>query len=105
VRALCICTPTLVALASGRVARWRGVAVRRRRRGRMDGRLWDEQALYAAAEQDMLKGVHVIVGTPEYLSRGSVSGNLRLQHVRMPLLCTQHTATPSTHRPAHTLQA
>lgn len=44
--------------------------------------LWDEQALYAAAEQDMLKGVHVIVGTPEYLSRGSVSGNLRLQHVR-----------------------
>ena len=31
--------------------------------------LWDENALYAAAYQDLLNGVHVIVGTPEYLSR------------------------------------
>ena len=28
--------------------------------------LWDEQALYAAAYQDLLKRCHVLVGTPEY---------------------------------------
>ncbi len=44
--------------------------------------LWDEQSLFAAAYQDMLKGVHIIVGTPQYLSRVAVGGNLRLQHVR-----------------------
>lgn len=44
--------------------------------------LWDETSLYAAAYQDLLKGVHVIVGTPEYLSRVAVGGNLRLQNVR-----------------------
>jgi len=44
--------------------------------------LWDEQALYAAVYQDMLKGVHVLVGTPEFLGRGAVGGNLRLQNVR-----------------------
>lgn len=30
----------------------------------------------------MLKGVHVVVGTPDYLARVAVGGNLRLQHVR-----------------------
>ena len=44
--------------------------------------LWDEQSLYAADAQDALKGVHVIVGTPEHISRCSVGGNLRLQNVR-----------------------
>ncbi|KAL1529773.1 hypothetical protein AB1Y20_000708 [Prymnesium parvum] len=43
--------------------------------------LWDEQTLYAAAEQDLLKRVHVLVGTPEFLARGAVSGNLRLENV------------------------
>lgn len=44
--------------------------------------VWDEQALYATAEQDLLKGVHVIIGTPSYLARAAVSGNLRLENVR-----------------------
>ena len=44
--------------------------------------LWDEQAYYAAAFQDQLKGVHVIIGTPEHLSRVAVGDNLRLQNVR-----------------------
>ena len=38
--------------------------------------IWDEQALYAAAYQDLLKGVHVIVGTPEYLSKIASPENL-----------------------------
>lgn len=44
--------------------------------------LWDEQALYAATYQDMLKGVHIIVGTPEYVSRVAVGGKLPLHHLR-----------------------
>ncbi len=44
--------------------------------------LWDEQALFAAAYQDLLKGVHIIVGTPQYLARVGVGGNLRLANVR-----------------------
>ena len=44
--------------------------------------LWDEQSLYATAEQDLLKGVHVVVGTPEFLSRAGLGENLRLQNVR-----------------------
>ena len=54
--------------------------------------LWDEQSLYATnpetgeIDQDLLmnnfKGVHVIVGTPEYLSRVGVGRQLELQNVR-----------------------
>ena len=43
--------------------------------------LWDEPGLYAAAYQDLLKRVHVLVGTPDYLSRVAVSGKLQLQNV------------------------
>lgn len=51
------------------------------RRVRIAG-LWDEQALYAAAYQDLLKETHVLVGTPEYLSRVAVSGKLRLHRLQ-----------------------
>ena len=30
----------------------------------------------------MLKGTHVVVGTPAYLARAAVSGNLRLHNLR-----------------------
>lgn len=44
--------------------------------------LWDENALMEAY-QELLKGVHVVVGTPEYLSRVALDGDmLRLQNVR-----------------------
>lgn len=43
--------------------------------------LWDEQALQPGYE-DVLNGVHIIVGTPDYLCRMGVLGKLRLQHVR-----------------------
>lgn len=50
--------------------------------------LWDEQGLTAGAAPDgtldpnLLKGVHIVVGTPEYLSRVAVGGKLKLQNVR-----------------------
>jgi hypothetical protein len=39
------------------------------------------QGLYAAAEQDLFKDAHVLVGTPDILSRAAVSGKLRLHQV------------------------
>mmetsp|Transcript_39381 Transcript_39381/g.124224 ORF Transcript_39381/g.124224 Transcript_39381/m.124224 type:complete len:449 (+) Transcript_39381:113-1459(+) len=44
--------------------------------------LWDEQMLYAAAHQDLLKDVHLLVGTPEHLARVATSGNLRLHQLQ-----------------------
>ena len=44
--------------------------------------IWEDSAVYAAAYQDLLKDVHLIVGTPDHLSRVAISGNLRLQNVR-----------------------
>ena len=38
--------------------------------------LWDEPMLTAAVDQDLLKRVHVLVGTPEYLARVAVRGKL-----------------------------
>ena len=46
--------------------------------------LWDEQMLYAAAHQDLLKDVHLLVGTPEHLARVATSGNLRLHQLQAP---------------------
>ena len=45
--------------------------------------MWDEQGLSAGIapdgtlDPDLLKGVHIIVGTPEYLSRVAVGGKLQ----------------------------
>ena len=45
--------------------------------------LWDEPTTKAIMlDKDLLNGVHVVVGTPEHLSRVAVTGNLRLQHLR-----------------------
>jgi len=50
--------------------------------------LWDEQGLSAGIapdgtlDPDLLKGVHIIVGTPEFLSRVALHGKLQLQNVR-----------------------
>merc|ERR1719149_255727 len=43
--------------------------------------LWDEQTL-SDPNEDILKGVHVIVGTPYHLARAAISGKLTLQHLR-----------------------
>ena len=43
--------------------------------------LWDEQTL-SDPNEDILKGVHVIVGTPYHLARAALSGKLTLQHLR-----------------------
>ena len=40
--------------------------------------------LYAAAQQDLLKDVHLLVGTPEHLARVATSGNLRLHQLQAP---------------------
>jgi len=75
------------------------------RRVRVAG-VWDEQALFATAYQDLLKGVHVIVGTPSYLARVAVSGKLRLQNVRAIAIdeadaCIQDEAMASLMRRIH----
>ena len=44
--------------------------------------MWDENAYNDQSLKELLKGVHVIVGTPEYLSRVALGDELRLQNVR-----------------------
>lgn len=44
--------------------------------------LWDEQTLYLAEYQDLLKDAHVVVGTPEHIVQAAAAGYLRLQHIR-----------------------
>ena len=49
------------------------------------GGLWDEQLLELAF-QDLMKDVHVLVGTPAYLSQLAETGTLSLHNVRALVL-------------------